>query len=374
MATDYYELLGVNASATEEDLKRAYRRLARELHPDTNPGDARAEARFKEVTVAYETLRDPERRRRYDMFGPEATRGQGTGTAGDPFGFGGNLGDIFGAFFGGAGSTFAQSERPGRRRAPDAEALLDLTLEEAAFGATREVSLRLPVACASCGGSGARAGTTPTTCPDCRGSGQQQRLRQSILGQMLTQSPCGRCHGLGEVIASACPDCRGEGRRTEARSLDVQVPAGVDDGATLRVSGAGPAAVRGGMAGDLFVHLRVKPDQRFERSGNDLVTELRISFPQAALGAQVVVPTLEGDERIEVPPGTQAGKVIRLAGRGIPRLRARGRGDLLARVVVETPTKMSKEEEQLVRRIAELRGEDVSEPETGLLSRLRSFR
>lgn len=368
MPTDYYELLGVRPNATEDDLKRAYRRLARELHPDTNSGDATAEARFKEVTIAYETLRDPERRRRYDMFGPEAVQGQG---GGDAF-FGANLGDIFGAFFGGATSPFGQGARPGARRGADAEVLLDLSLAEAAFGAVREVSLKLPVACKTCGGSGAREGTTPTSCPECRGSGQQQRVRQSILGQMLTQSPCTRCHGLGELIASPCPDCRGEGRRTEACSLDVDIPAGVDDGSTLRVQGAGPAAVRGGVAGDLFVHLRVQPDHRFERSGPDLVTELRISFPQAALGARLPVPTLDGDEVIHVTAGTQGGKVIRLSGRGVPRLRGRGRGDLLVRIVVETPSRLSKQEQELVRRLAELRGDEVAEADSGLLSRLRS--
>ncbi|MDA8038729.1 MAG: molecular chaperone DnaJ [Actinomycetota bacterium] len=374
MASDYYDLLGVNRNASEDDLKRAYRRLARELHPDANGGDEASEARFKEVTLAYETLRDPERRRRYDMFGPEAVRGQGGGpgaSMGDPFGYGGNIGDIFEAFFGGGGG-FSQQTRPGARRGGDAEVLLQLSLEEAAFGARRDVTVKLPVTCSTCGGSGARPGTSPTSCPECRGTGQVQRVRQSILGQMLTQTTCGRCHGLGEVISSPCSDCRGEGRLTEERTLSVEVPAGVDDGATLRVAGAGPAAVRGGVPGDLFVHLKVAPDPRFERAGNDLVTEIHISFAQAALGAELEIETLEGNEVLEVTAGTQSDTVLRLGGKGVPRLRARGRGDLLVRIVVDTPSRISKEEDELFRRLAALRGEEVASPDTGLLSRLRS--
>ncbi len=375
MPRDYYELLGVSRNATEDELKRAYRRLARELHPDTSGGDTESEERFKEVTLAYETLRDPERRRRYDMFGPEAARGQGAGAGGmgDAFNFGGNIGDIFEAFFGGAGSNgFGQQARPGARRGRDAEILVELTLEEAAFGIDREVALKLPVPCPTCSGSGARKGTTPTTCPECRGAGQVQRVRQSILGQMVTQSPCTRCQGLGEVISSPCQQCRGEGRITEERTLNVEVPAGVDDGATLRVSGAGPAAVRGGQNGDLFVHLRLKPHERFERAGNDLLTEVHVSFAQATLGTQLDIHTLDGAETLEISPGTQSDKVVKLSGRGVPRLRGRGRGDLLVRVVVDTPARLSKEEEELLRRFAELRGEAVAVHEPGLLSKIRS--
>jgi len=373
MPTDYYELLGVSRSCTEDDLKRAYRKLARQLHPDANGGDEQSEARFKEVTLAYETLRDPERRRRYDMFGPEVARGQGAGPggAGDPFGFGGNIGDIFEAFFGGSGG-FGQPARPGARRGSDAEVLLQLTLEEASFGAKRDVTVKLPVTCATCGGNGARPGTSPTSCPDCRGTGQVQRVRQSILGQMLTQTPCGRCQGLGEVVSTPCATCRGDGRTVEERTLTVDVPAGVDDGATLRVSGAGSAAPRGGAAGDLFVHLRVAPDHRFERSGIDLVTEVHISVAQATLGTELEIETLDGTEELAIPAGTQSDAIIRLGGRGIPRLRARGRGDLLVRVVVDVPTRLGKEEEELYRRLAALRGEPVAAPDSGLFSKLRS--
>jgi molecular chaperone DnaJ len=370
VATDYYELLGVSRNANEDDLKKAYRRLARELHPDATGGDAATDARFKEVTLAYETLRDPERRRRYDMFGPEAVRGTGAGGSGDPFGFTGNLGDIFDAFFGGGG--FGGAARPSARRGTDTEVVLDLSLYEAAFGGTKDVSVHGPVACSSCAGSGARPGTSPSSCPDCRGSGQVQRVRQSLLGQMVTATPCNRCQGTGEIVASPCPECRGQGRRNEERTLTISIPAGVDNGATLRVSGGGGAALRGGPPGELYVHLRVAPDPRFERSGNDLVATVHVSVAQAILGTEVEIDTLEGSASIDVPAGTQSGKIVRLGGHGVPKLRGRGRGDLLVHIVVDTPTKLSKEEEDLVRRLAELRGEAVAPPEHGLLSRLRS--
>jgi molecular chaperone DnaJ len=374
VATDYYELLGVSRSANEDELKKAYRALARELHPDATGGDAATEARFKEVTLAYETLRDPERRRRYDMFGPEGVRGSGGGGGGgnDPFGFGGNLGDIFDVFFGGGGSGFGGQSRPSARRGADAELVLDLLLAEAAFGGTKDISVNGPVTCATCSGNGARPGTSPSSCADCRGSGQVQRVRQSLLGQMVTATPCGRCQGTGETVASPCPDCRGQGRRNQERTLTINVPAGVDNGATLRVANGGGAALRGGPAGDLYVHLRVAADPRFDRSGHDLVATVHVSFAQAALGTEVEIETLDGSSGIDVPAGTQSGKIIRLGGLGVPKLRARGRGDLLVHIVVDTPTKLSKDEEELVRQFAELRGEAVAPPEHGLISRLRS--
>jgi molecular chaperone DnaJ len=371
VTTDYYERLGVSRSANEDELKRAYRSLARELHPDATGGDAATDARFKEVTLAYETLRDPERRRRYDMFGPEGVRGAGGGAGGgEGFGFGGNLGDIFDVFFGGGG--FGGQSRPGTRKGADAELILDLSLAEAAFGATRDVSVTTAVPCATCSGSGARAGTSPSTCADCRGSGQVQRVRQSLLGQMVTATVCGRCQGTGETVASPCPACRGQGRRNEDRTLGIEVPGGVDTGATLRVPGAGAAGLRGGPAGDLYVHLRVARDDRFERSGNDLVATVHVSFAQAALGTDLNVETLDGTSQVEVTAGTQSGKIVRLGGLGVPRLRARGRGDLLVHIVVDTPAKLSKEEDELLRRLAELRGEEVAPPDHSLLSRLRS--
>jgi molecular chaperone DnaJ len=372
MPTDYYELLGVERNAPDDEIKRAYRQLARTLHPDANGGDPASEARFKEVTVAYETLRDPERRRRYDTFGPEGMRGSGA-APGDVFG--GGLGDLFDAFFGGnagAAGGFGGGRPAGPRRGDDVELVLDLRFEEAVFGVEREVSWRGPVVCATCSGSGARPGTTPTSCPECRGAGQVRRVRQSILGQVVTTAPCPRCHGYGEIVSSPCSDCRGEGRRLEDRSVTVEVPPGVDEGTTLRITGSGSPAPRGGVPGDLYVHLRVARHERFVRSGSDLVTQLHVPLTQAALGAEVPIETLDGTETIAVAAGTQTGKMTKLRGRGVPHVRGRGRGDLHVEVVVDTPTALDKEQDHLLRELARARGEEVASGEGGLFSRIRS--
>lgn len=364
MATDYYELLGVTRSASDDEIKRAYRQLARKLHPDVNGGSESAEARFKEVSLAYETLSDPERRRRYDMFGPDGAR-----AGGQAEGFGGGLGDLFDAFFGGNG--FGNDMRHnGPRRGEDAEVVLDISFEEAVFGVNRPVTYRGPVACATCEATGAAPGTTPTRCRDCDGQGQVRRVRQSILGQVVTTSPCATCRGLGEIIEKPCPDCRGEGRRVEERSVTVEVPAGVDTGTTLRITGAGSAPPRGGISGDLYVHLRILPSDRYERDGADLWMALHVTMTQAALGTEMVVDTLDGEEKVEIHAGTQSGKTVRLRGKGVPHLRSRGRGDLRIRIEVDTPTNLSKEQEQLLRDFAAMRGEEVHE--SGLFTRIRS--
>ena len=371
MATDYYELLGVSRNATADELKKAYRRLARELHPDTNP-DPTAEERFKEINTAYETLSDPDRRQRYDMFGADQPGG---GAGFDPFGGGAGLGDIFDAFFGGSGqSPFGSRTRgsSGPPRGTDLEVALDLAFTDAVFGATRELVLRVPVTCSTCAGSGAKEGTSPTTCDQCGGSGQVRRVRQSILGQMVTAGPCTRCHGLGEIIAEPCGDCRGDGRRTEERTFTVDVPAGVDTGSTLRLSGRGAAGPRGGQNGDLYVHLRVMPHERFERAGYDLIEELHVPVTQAALGAHLQYETLDGTEDLLVPEGTQTGRVFRLRGRGVPHVNDRGRGDLLVRIVVDTPVGLGDEEQELLRRLAALRGDEVAPQEQGFFSKIRS--
>ncbi|HEV3354437.1 MAG TPA: molecular chaperone DnaJ [Acidimicrobiales bacterium] len=371
---DYYELLGVAPSATEDEIKRAYRKLARELHPDANGGDPHAEDRFKEVTVAYETLRDPERRRRYDMFGPDtAAAGAGAGFDAGPFAAG--LGDLFESFFGGGfgGSPFGGGRTRARsRQGPDMEVAVDLTFDEAVFGVQREVRLRQPVACATCQGSGARPGTTPTTCGECGGSGEVHRVRRSILGQMVSSSPCGQCGGTGEEVTSPCSDCRGEGRVTEERAYTVDVPAGVDDGSTLRLTGRGAAGARGGGYGDLYVHLRVEQHERFQRHGNDLVDVLHLPITQATLGAHLRYDTLDGTEDLVVPAGTQSGRVFRLRGRGVPHLDGRGRGDLLVQVMVDTPTHLTAEQAELLRRFAAARGDEVAPADTRLFSKIRS--
>lgn len=374
MPTDFYELLEIDHNATDDDIRRAYRRLARELHPDANGGDPRSEERFKEVTVAYETLRDPERRRRYDMFGPEAARGAGQGATDPGAFFGGGLGDLFDAFFGQSpfGGAAGGRARTGPVQGADLEVVLELTFEQAVFGSQSEVSLKAPVTCATCEGSGASPGTAPTVCPECRGAGEVRRVRQSILGQMVTSAPCSRCRGLGRIIADPCRDCRGEGRRTEQRTYTVEVPAGVDHGSTLRLGGRGAAGPRGGPAGDLYVHLSVGTHPRFRREGYDLAHLLHLPMSQAALGAHIAFETLDGTEDLVVPAGTQTGRVFRLRGRGVPHVNSRGRGDIVVEVVVDTPTGLTEGQEQLMRQLAAERGEEVAAIESGVFSKIRS--
>ena len=373
---DYYQMLGVSRSANEDEIKRAYLALARELHPDTNPGDDASEELFKRINLAYETLRDPERRRQYDMFGAAGVRGAGAaGSAGDPFGGfgGGGLGDLFDTFFGasGMGRTGGRASRTGPRKGEDAEATLALEFDEAVFGVQHELTVRLPQTCATCSGSGARPGTTPITCSTCKGSGEVRRVRESFLGQMVTASPCPRCGGLGEEIPSPCLECRGEGRRREERSFVVDVPAGVDEGSTLRLPGRGAGGPRGGPPGDLYVHLRVRSHPVLSRHGFDLLAVVHVAVAQAALGVNVQFETLDGEEELNVPAGTQSGKEIRLRGRGVPHLQSRGRGDLIVTIVVDTPEGLTKEQDDLLRQFAAMRGESVAPPEVGLMSKLR---
>ena len=370
---DFYELLGVSRSATDEELKRAYRARARELHPDTNP-DPEAEERFKRITVAYEILRDPEKRRRYDMFGPDGLRGAaagGGGFGGDPFA---GLGDLFESFFGASpfGGRSGARRRTGPPPGPDMEVALELGFREAIFGGRHEVKLRLPVPCDVCQATGAKPGTSPQPCGTCGGSGEVRQVRQSILGQMVTSGPCARCGGLGQVVLDPCDTCRGEGRRTQERAYTVEVPAGVDNGNTLRLTGSGGAGPRGGPRGDLYVHLRVRPDERFTRQGTDLVHVLHIPLTQAALGAHIRYETFDGTEDLVIPKGTQPGRVFRLRGRGVPHVDGRGRGDLLVQIMVDTPTNLNKEQENLLRLLAAERGEDVAPADSGFLSRIRS--
>lgn len=361
---DFYELLGVSRSATESEIKAAYRGLARELHPDSGHGDPDAEERFKLVTLAYETLRDPEKRRVYDTYGAEGLR-QGARTGGVDFG---DVSDLFEAFF---GRGFAGGvTRRGPPQGADVEVAARLTFAEAVFGAEPEVTVRAGVACDSCKGSGARPGTSPVTCSGCRGSGEVRRVRQSILGQMVTSAPCPVCGGIGEEVPSPCADCGGEGRVVEERVLTVRVPPGVDDGSVLRVPGGGAVGPRGGPPGDLYVHLRVAADERFRREGADLVHVLRVPVTQAALGAVLSIETLDGPQEVELPAGSETGKVIRLRGLGVPH--RRGRGDLLLTLMVETPTDLTGEQAELLRQLADSRGEAVKPPDTSVIGRLRS--
>jgi len=370
---DFYELLGVPRNASAEQIKRAYRQRARELHPDANPGDATTEEQFKQVARAYEVLSDPEQRARYDRFGEQGVGGGGAqSNMGDMFG--GGLGDLFDAFFGGGGSPFGGAGRRGPTGPPrgqDLEVVADITFEQAVFGATIPVTVRTALKCDDCKGSGAGEGTKPVTCSECNGRGQIQRVRQSMLGQMVTSTACNKCGGLGQVIVTPCATCSGEGRVVTEKTYQVDVPAGVDTGSTLRLTGRGAAGKRGGATGDLYVHLRVAPHERYRREGDDLVTELPVGIAQAALGARFVLPTLDGDEEIILPAGTQPGREFVLRGRGSHRVQGRGRGDLRVRVDVQVPTKLSEFEAELLKKFAESRGEQV-QGEQRLMDRIKS--
>ena len=369
---DYYELLGVPRTASNDELKKAYRKLARELHPDANPGDAAAEDRFKQVARAYEVLGDVETRARYDRYGERGVGGAGS-NAGDGFG-GGGLGDLFDAFFGGGGSPFGGGGGRGPvgpPRGQDLEVIADVAFEQAVFGATVPVTVRTALRCDDCTGTGAGAGTKPVTCSECNGRGQVQRVRQSLLGQMVTSSACAKCGGFGKVIVTPCPTCNGDGRNVTEKTYQVDVPAGVDTGSTLRLTGRGAVGPRGGGVGDLYVHVRVAEHERYRRENDDLVTELPVSIAQASLGARFTLPTLDGDEEMIVPAGTQPGREFVLRQRGVPRLKGRGRGDLRVRVRVMVPTKLSDFETELLKKLADSRGE-VVETEHGLLSRFKS--
>ncbi len=372
---EYYELLGVSRDATPDQLKKAYRQKARELHPDANPGDAAAEEQFKKVAQAYEVLSDAEQRARYDRFGAQGVGGAGGANMGDMFGGGtGGIGDIFEAFFGG-GSPFGQgggARGPaGPPRGQDLEVVADLAFEQAVFGATVPVTLRTALKCDDCHGSGAGEGTKPVTCSECNGRGQVQRVRQSMLGQMVTSSACSKCGGLGQVIVTPCSTCKGDGRVVTEKTYQVDVPAGVDTGSTLRLTGRGAVGPRGGGTGDLYVHLRVAAHGRYRREHDDLVTDLPVSIAQASLGTRFTLPTLDGDEEIVVPAGTQPGREFVLRQRGVPRLQGRGRGDLKVRVQVQVPTKLTEFETELLKKLAEARGEEV-QTEHGLFARIKS--
>jgi molecular chaperone DnaJ len=372
MARDAYEVLGVTTSATDDEIKRAYRRLARECHPDANPDDPQAAERFKELSEAYESVRDPERRRQYDMFGPSGGPG-GAGAAGNPFGQGGfGLNDLFDAFFSGDVFGGAGRGQGGPRRGPDVETAMELTLAEVVTGVRRTVEMRMPVECETCGGSGAQAGTHPSQCSTCGGAGEVRQVRKSLLGQIMTAGPCPKCSGLGTTIDHPCETCRGDGRVSGTRAIDVEVPAGIDDAQRLRLAGRGPAAPRGGTPGDLFVAVRVAPNPEFERHGDDLLHRLPVSIVQAALGARIPFETFDGPRDIEVQSGTQPGARIRLQGLGVPSLRSGRRGDLYVEVDVKVPTNLNPEQAELLAQLAALRGEEVTPPHDGLFSRIRS--
>jgi len=346
---DYYEVLGVDRNATDEDIKKAFRKLALKYHPDRNREDG-AEGKFKELNEAYEVLSDPEKRATYDRFGHEGAVGLfGRGFEG--FNFGG-LGDIFEAFFG--GTTTAARQAP--QRGADLHCRVTTTFEEAAFGCEKELNISRTENCSLCHGIGCKPGSQPGRCPNCNGTGQVRRTQQSIFGRFTTTTTCSQCQGEGRIITEPCPQCQGTGREKHRRSILVKIPAGVDDGAQIRLSGEGEAGTRGGPAGNLYVTLSVKQHEFFTRDGDNILYELPINFAQAALGAEVDIPTLDGTTKLSIPAGSQTGEVFRLKNKGIPHLHRNGQGDQLVTLFVVTPDSLSKEQRRLLEELAKSLG------------------
>lgn len=345
MKRDYYEVLGVEKAASEQEIKQAYRKLARQNHPDVNPGDKGAEERFKEATEAYDVLGDSDKRARYDQFGHAGTdpNAGGFGGGGD---FGG-FGDIFDMFFGGAGGGGGQ-RRNGPARGSDLRYDLTIAFEEAAFGVEKEIQIPRHETCNECQGSGAAPGTHPTQCSECHGAGQIKVNQRTPFGMVQTARTCPTCHGEGQIISSPCKVCNGQGQVRNVKPIKVSVPAGSEEGLNLRYSGSGEAGKKGGPAGDLYVVLHVKAHKFFERDGNDIYCEIPITFVQAALGTEMEVPTLDGSVKMKVPEGTQTGTVFRLRGHGVPFRRGSGRGDQHVRVLVATPTKLTDKQKEIL--------------------------
>jgi len=343
---DYYEVLGVGKNATDEEIKKAFRRLAFKHHPDHNQADGAAE-RFKEVNEAYEALSDPEKRAAYDFYGHGGVEGVfGRGFEG--FNFGG-FGDIFDAFFGGA--TTATRQAP--KRGADLQYRLTIAFDEAAFGCEEEIEISRTENCSVCHGTASKSGSQPERCPNCNGSGQVRRVQQSIFGQFTSVTTCSRCHGEGRVITEPCSQCRGTGRENIERTISVTIPPGVDDGSRMRLRGEGHAGMRGGSPGDLYITISVLPHEFFLREGDDILYELPINFAQAALGAEVEIPTINGETKLRISAGSQTGTVFRLKSKGVPHLNKRGRGDQIVQLLVVTPDSLTKEQRQLFGKLAE---------------------
>lgn len=387
---DLYEVLGISRDASDADIKKAYRKLARKYHPDLNRDNPKAaEEKMKEVNVAYDILKDPKKRAQYDRFGFDAANAGGAGGAGGFSGFGGQggfggfggfggggaegFGDIFDMFFGGGAGRSSHSHGPVAERGADIRYDLELTFEEAAFGKEVELSIPRMEECPTCHGSGAAAGSSPETCPDCHGRGTRRTVHSTPFGQMMNETTCSRCHGTGKIVKNPCHDCHGTGKKRANHTVKVTIPKGVDNGTRLRVSGHGEAGTNGGGYGDLYVYIFIKQHKFFKRQGNDVIVEVPVSFVEAALGGTVQVPTLDGPVDMKVPAGTQSGKIMRLRNRGIPFLRGSGRGDEHVVVKVLTPQNLSSKQKELLREFGELSGDKVNPEKKSFLDNLKKL-
>ncbi len=346
---DYYEVLGVSKNASDDELKKAYRKVAKKYHPDLNPGDKVAEEKFKEVNEAYAVLSDKEKRSRYDQFGHagvDPNFGAGGGGFNGGFDFGDIFSDIFGGGFGGFGGG---GRRNGPKRGADVRQVVEVSFEEAAFGCKKKINITKQEKCDTCGGSGAAPGTTAETCHRCGGTGQIQTQQRTMLGYMTNVSTCPECQGTGKIIKTPCRDCRGTGKVRKSKTIEIDIPAGIDDSQTMQLSGQGEAGERGGPNGDLLITIRVRRHEIFKRSDNDIYVTMPITIVQAALGATLQVPTLDGPVEYDIPEGTQPGTRFRLRGKGVPFLRGRGRGDQYVTVDVEIPKNLTMHQKELLK-------------------------
>ena len=375
---DYYDVLGVDKSADATAIKKAYRKLAMKYHPDKNPGDKEAEEKFKEINEAYEVLSDETKRRNYDQFGHEGVNGQGFGGAG---GFGGQgfggfddiFGDIFGDMFGGGFSGGSRQRRRGPERGADIKQRVNISFEEAAFGKKVQVKINRSEECDQCHGSGAKPGTSKKTCPTCHGSGQVQSVQRTPFGNIASTRTCSTCNGEGEVIDSPCSKCHGKGSIRKTKTIEVDIPAGIDNGQMIKLGGQGELGTRGGPRGDLYIEVNVQSHPLFTRDGYDVYLEMPITFAQATLGDKIQVPTLDGKVEYEVPEGTQTGKVFRLKGKGIPKLKSNVRGDQYVKVTVEIPKKLNEKQKELVREFAKECGQEVHQRQKTLSDKIDNF-
>lgn len=350
---DYYEILGVSKNASDDEIKKAYRALAKKYHPDMNPDNKEAEEKFKEVNQAYAILSDPEKKARYDQFGPEAAEGGASGF-GDFGGFGGfDINDIFEGFFGGGGG---RGRRNGPQRGDDLAQRITISFEEAAFGCKKEIKYTKIEKCGECSGTGCASGTSPKVCSKCGGTGQMRVQQRTPLGVFQTTKTCDACNGAGQTISNPCKKCKGSGTNSATKTLEVSIPAGIDNGQRISLRGMGNAGKNGGPAGDLYIAVQVRPHSVFVREEFNIYCEIPITFPEAALGAEIRVPTLEGDTTYEIPEGTQTGTTFTLKGKGIPYVNGRGRGDLIFKVIVEVPKNMTDTQKEALRKFAQACG------------------